>query len=124
MRNRALATTTLSAAALLAGAIAAPAASASDDHHRTHEGGGVTTVVLDPDLLPVLVDQLQVAPIAPGELSAPGGVAQVSFPITDVEDDEIEHSGGLRSRRSAEVPWRSPSSRWSRRTVCSRPRWS
>jgi hypothetical protein len=44
----------------------------------------------------VLVDDLKVAPIRPAVLSAPGGMTQVSFPITEVEDDEIEHSGGLR----------------------------
>jgi hypothetical protein len=90
--NRALATTVLSAGALLVGAIAAPAASASDPSHRM----GATTVVLDPALLPVLVDDLGVAPLRPAVLSAPGGVTQVSFPITEVEDDEIEHRGGLR----------------------------
>ena len=36
------------------------------------------------------------ATIAPATLTAPGGVAQVSFPITEVDDKEIEHSGGLR----------------------------
>ena len=90
--TRAVVITTLSAGAFVVGAIAAPAAGAADSNHH----GGVTTVVLDPALLPVLVDDLKVAPIRPAVLSAPGGVAQVSFPITEVESDEIEHSGGLR----------------------------
>ena len=86
--TRALVTTALSAGTLALGALVAPAAAAS--------GGGATTVVLNPDLLPVLVDTLKVAPVKPAQLSAPGGVAQVSFPITDVNDEEIEHSGGLK----------------------------
>ena len=91
--TRALATTALTAGTLAMSAIIAPSADAStdDDHGR----GGATTVVLNPELLPVLVETLQVAPIAPAQLSAPGGVAQVSFPITEVEGKEIEHSGGL-----------------------------
>jgi hypothetical protein len=90
--TRVLVTTVLSAGALAASAVLAPAAGASDDDHRS---AGTTTVVLNPELVPVLVDTLKVKPIEPGELTAPGGVAQVSFPITEVEDDEIEHSGGL-----------------------------
>jgi hypothetical protein len=90
--TRVLVTTALSAGALAASAVLAPAAGASDDDHRS---SGTTTVVLNPELVPVLVDTLKVKPIEPGELTAPGGVAQVSFPITEVEDDEIEHSGGL-----------------------------
>ena len=89
--TRALVTTVLSAGTLALGVLAAPAAGASD-----HSAGGTTTVVLNPDLLPVLVDTLKVKPIAPGQLSAPGGVAQVSFPITEVNEEEIEHEGGLR----------------------------
>src|SRR4029450_8911545 len=57
---------------------------------------GATTVVRSPELLPVLVEDLAVAPLSSAKLSAPGGVAQVSFPITDVDGTEIEHSGGLR----------------------------
>jgi hypothetical protein len=95
--TRALVTTALSAGALAAGAIIAPAAGASTgDDDRGNGSAGATTVVLDPELLPVLVETLQVAPVPPAQLSAPGGVAQVSFPITEVEDEEIEHSGGLR----------------------------
>jgi hypothetical protein len=93
--SRALVTTTLSAGTLLLGAVAAPAASASDYDDRK-AGAGFTTVVLDPALVPVLVDKLGVAPIRPAVLSAPGGVTQVAFPITDVSKNEIEHSGGLR----------------------------
>ena len=92
--TRALVTTTLSAGTLALGAILAPAAAASsDDDHRS---AGATTVVLDPELVPVLVETLKVEPVGTAELSAPDGVAQVSFPITEVERDEIEHSGGLR----------------------------
>jgi hypothetical protein len=94
--TRALATTALTTGALALSAAIAPAAVASDDHDEWDKGSaGVTTVVLNPELVPVLVDTLSVAPIAPGELSAPGGVAQVSFPITEVDAKEIEHSGGL-----------------------------
>ncbi len=91
--TRAVVTTALSAGALTVSAILAPAAGASP--HDEHRSYGTTTVVLDPELVPVLVDTLKVQPIEPGELTAPGGMAQVSFPITEVEDDEIEHSGGL-----------------------------
>ena len=59
------------------------------------DSGGLTTVVLNPELVPVLVDTLDVATVSPGELSAPDGVAQVSFPITEVDGKDIEHSGGL-----------------------------
>jgi hypothetical protein len=89
--TRAIVTTALSAGTLAIGVLVAPAATASD-----HSAGGATTVVLNPELLPVLVDTLKVKPVAPAELSAPGGVAQVSFPITEVDEEEIEHEGGLR----------------------------
>jgi hypothetical protein len=92
--TRALVTTALSAGTLVMGAMIAPSAGAST-HDREKESSGATTVVLDPELVPVLVETLKVAPVSPGELSAPDGVAQVSFPITEVDDDEIEHSGGL-----------------------------
>lgn len=92
--TRALATTTLATGALTLGVVVAPAAGAATDHSEGRPAG-TTTVVLDPELLPVLVDTLGVAPIEPAELRAPGGVAQVSFPITEVEAKEIEHSGGL-----------------------------
>jgi hypothetical protein len=91
--DRALVTTALSAGALAAGVIIAPSAGASTDDD--HPASGATTVVLDAELLPVLVEQLEVAPVEPAELSAPGGLAQVSFPITEVDSKEIEHRGGL-----------------------------
>ena len=91
--TRVLVTTALSAGTLAASAILAPAAGASTDDD--HESAGATTVVLNPELVPVLVDTLKVTTIEPGELTAPGGMAQVSFPITEVDDDEVEHSGGL-----------------------------
>ena len=95
--TRALVTTALSVGTLALSAAIAPSAFAStDDHHSAKWHHGTTTVVLNPELVPVLVDTLKVAPVRPGKLSAPGGVAQVSFPITEVERDEIEHSGGLR----------------------------
>lgn len=94
--TRALATTALSAGTLVLGAMIAPSAGASTDDDDWAKGpAGATTVVLNPELLPVLVETLNAAPIPPAELSAPGGVAQVSFPITEVDDEEIEHSGGL-----------------------------
>lgn len=92
--TRARATTALTAGTLALGVIFAPSALADDDDSKKR-AGGTTTVVLNPDLVPVLVDTLKVAPIAPGQLSAPGGVAQVSFPITEVDGKDIEHSGGL-----------------------------
>ncbi len=95
--TRALATTALTTGTLALSAVLAPSAGASTgDDEWNKRSAGVTTVVLNPELLPVLVDTLAVKPIKPGELSAPGGVAQVTFPITDVEGKEIEHSGGLR----------------------------
>jgi hypothetical protein len=95
--TRALVTSALSAGTLTVGVVLAPAAVASSDSgDAAKEPAGATTVVLDPELLPVLVDQLNVRPVRPAVLTTPGGVAQVSFPITEVEDEEIEHSGGLR----------------------------
>jgi len=93
--SRALVTTAMTAGTVALSAMITPGVASADDHHG-HWKRGTTTVVLNPDLLPVLVDTLKVAPIKPGTLTAPGGVAQVSFPITEVEKDEIEHSGGLR----------------------------
>src|SRR3712207_3805103 len=69
---------------------AGPAVSDHDD-----DVGGATTVVLNPQLVPVLVDTLKVAPIPPGTLTTPGGVAQLAFPITDVENGIVSHKGGL-----------------------------
>jgi hypothetical protein len=95
--TRALVTTALSVGTLALSAAIAPSAFAStDDHHPATWHHGATTVVLNPEMVPVLVDTLKVTPIRPAKLSAPGGVAQVAFPITEVESKEIEHSGGLR----------------------------
>lgn len=95
--TRVLAAGMLCAGALSATAIIAPAANASTAHH---EGGdrdraGVTTVVLNPALVPVLVNTLKVKPVAPGTITAPGGRAQASFPISEIEGSVIEHRGGL-----------------------------
>jgi hypothetical protein len=94
--TRALVTTGLSAGVLALSAVIAPSAGASDgDDQSSNRSGGSTTVVVNPELLPTLVDELELAPIAPAEISTPGGVAQAVFPITEVEGKEIEHSGGL-----------------------------
>ncbi|MFC8501322.1 hypothetical protein ACFUC1_03115 [Pedococcus sp. NPDC057267] len=82
------------AGALALTTLAASPASASDDTDQ--DSGGLTTVVLNPELVPTLVNTLKVMPIAPGQLTAPGGAAQVSFPITRVKDGVISHAGGLR----------------------------
>jgi hypothetical protein len=93
--SRALLTTAVTAGTLALTAMVTPGIASADDHHGQWNKG-TTTVVLNPDLVPVLVDTLKVMPIKPGMLSAPGGMAQVSFPITEVEKDEVEHAGGLR----------------------------
>src|SRR5688572_30204527 len=77
--TRAVAATALTTGALALSAVLAPAASADDHDDHDDRSGGVTTVVLNPELVPVLVETLGVATVAPAELSAPGGVAQVSF---------------------------------------------
>ncbi|MGW5237749.1 hypothetical protein ACWEOW_02330 [Monashia sp. NPDC004114] len=74
----------------------ADASPASASEHRASSAQGRTTVVLNPALVPTLVDTLHVRTLAPGRLSAPGGVAQVSFPITRVGDGVVRHVGGLR----------------------------
>jgi hypothetical protein len=51
--------------------------------------------VLNPALVPTLVDTLHVRALSPGKLAAPGGVAQVSFPITRVSNGVVSHVGGL-----------------------------
>jgi hypothetical protein len=81
-------------AALAFGTAAASPASASERGHGSAEGR--TTVVLNPALVPTLVNTLHVRALAPGRISAPGGVAQVSFPITSVEGGVVRHVGGLR----------------------------
>jgi hypothetical protein len=95
MRNRRLFTVAGCAGALVTTVLVAPAASAATQHHESGDRGGQTTVVLNPDLLPVLTQTLKVRTIRPGRLTAPGGAAQLSFPITAVEGKVIEHSGGL-----------------------------
>ena len=95
--TRVLAAATLCAGALTTGAIFAPSASASTPHRDADDAHrGATTVVLNPALLPVLTGTLKIAPVAPATVTAPRGVVQASFPITEVEGQVIEHSGGLR----------------------------
>lgn len=84
----------LAAAAALA-SVTAVASPASASERPPDRGQGRTTVVLDPSLVPTLVDTLNVRALAPGRLAAPGGAAQVSFPITETDDGVIEHVGGL-----------------------------
>ena len=83
----------VAAAALVASVAAAAPASASVASNDENEG--TTTVVLNPGVVATLVS-LGVAPIAPGTLTAPGGVYQVAFPITnDPKTGVVYHSGGL-----------------------------
>jgi hypothetical protein len=91
-RARTLSGIAAMAALAFAAASAAPAV-ASERQGASDEGR--TTVVLNPALVPTLVGALHVRTLSPGRLSAPGGVAQVSFPITGVEDGVIRHTGGL-----------------------------
>ncbi len=93
--SRAFVTTAMTAGTVVVSAMITPGIASADDHHGQWNKG-TTTVVLNPDLVPVLVDTLKAMPIKPGMLSAPGGMAQVSFPITEVKKDEVEHAGGLR----------------------------
>jgi len=72
---------------------------ARHDHHES-ESRGTTTVVLNQAIVPALVG-LGVAPVAPGTLTAPGGVYQVAFPITGVEHGKIAHRGGLDFSKAA-----------------------
>ena len=83
----------LIASVALVSATAAPASA-----HTTHQAddeSGRTTVVLNPALVPTLVNTLKVKALAPGRLTAPGGLAQVSFPITRVHKGVVSHAGGL-----------------------------
>ncbi len=84
----------------LVGALALVSASAIPaSAHSTQSASyerGRTTVVLNPALVATLVDALKVAALSPGRLTAPGGVAQVSFPITQVKKGVVSHAGGLR----------------------------
>ena len=85
---------TAAAAALVATMAAASPANASVKHHQD-EQEGTTTVVLNPAVVSTLV-ALGVAPVAPGTLTAPGGVYQLTFPITnDPVKGYVYHSGGL-----------------------------
>ncbi|HSN12575.1 MAG TPA: hypothetical protein VLS51_10755 [Propionibacteriaceae bacterium] len=86
----------LAAAGALALTIATAAPAQAYDSTAGHDGPGRTTVVLNPSLVPTLVGTLKVQALAPGRLDAPGGVAQVSFPITRVSDGVVSHVGGLR----------------------------
>jgi hypothetical protein len=79
-------------AVMLSIAVTATSAFAHGDDGQ--DIGGITTVVLNQSLVPSLVG-LGVAPVAPGTLTAPGGVYQVAFPITGVDDGRIAHAGGL-----------------------------
>jgi len=96
--TRAIRTATLAAAATLALTVAAaPAASAGGHEHGHGHGQGVTRVVLNPDVVPVLVQDLKVRPIKPGTLTTTKrGKAVLAFPITDVQKNRVEHAGGLR----------------------------
>jgi hypothetical protein len=98
MRSTRILAAAACAAAVAAPLLVAPSASAHpvSAGHYASSGAGRTTVVLNPALVPVLVNTLKVHPIAPGRLSAPAGRAQVSFPITKIEGKVIVHSGGLR----------------------------
>ena len=86
--------TTAAAAAVVATITAASPASASVTRHQDAQEG-TTTVVLNPAVVSTLV-ALGVAPVAPGTLTAPGGVYQVAFPIiNDPTHGIVRHSGGL-----------------------------
>lgn len=90
--NRRIAAAGVAAAAVIS--LSAAPASASTWGH-SDQWPGVTTVLLNPDVVPVLVG-LGVSPVAPGTLTAPGGVVQVAFPIIGVvHDGRIAHRGGL-----------------------------
>lgn len=95
MRTRRFIAAAASVAALASSVLLAPAANADAGEGSAPRSPKATTVVLNPALVPVLVNALNVRTIAPAQLTAPGGVAQVSFPITDVEEGVIGHVGGL-----------------------------
>ena len=86
----------LIAGALATAALAVPAVAAAPAGADHDDAGGVTTVVLNPDLVSTLVDTLEVQTIAPAALTAPGGVEQVAFPISGIDDGVVSHKGGLR----------------------------
>ena len=95
MRTRRFIAAAASVAALASSVLLAPAANADAGRAAPSGHQKTTTVVLNPALVPVLVNTLKVRALAPAQLTAPGGVAQVSFPITDGEDGVIGHVGGL-----------------------------
>jgi hypothetical protein len=83
------------AAAALVALVAAAAPASASTAQRSDENEGTTTVVLNPAVVGTLVS-LGVAPVAPGTLTAPGGVYQLAFPITnDPTKGLVYHSGGL-----------------------------
>ena len=87
-------------AAAAATALTVGAATPAFAHDNQDNSRGTTTVVLNQALVPGLVG-LGVAPVAPGTLTAPGGVYQVAFPITKVKKGRIAHSGGLEFKKAA-----------------------
>jgi hypothetical protein len=95
MPNRRFAAAAASAAVLASSVLLGPAAHADARGWEPAGERGATTVVLNPALVPVLVGTLKVRPIAPGALVAPGGRAELVFPITHVDGNVVEHSGGL-----------------------------
>lgn len=80
------------AAAVLGALTTLQATPASAD---TGDGQGRTTVVLNPELVPTLVNLLHVRAVQPGRITANNGEVAASFPITDVDPGLISHSGGL-----------------------------
>jgi len=98
-RLTAAAIATVAAVSLAASpALASSGSHRERGHHESH--GGLTTVVLNQSIVGALVD-LGVAPVAPGTLTAPGGVYQVAFPITEIEHGKIGHRGGLEFTKAA-----------------------
>jgi hypothetical protein len=101
--NRRLAAATIATVAAVS-LVASPALASrgSHDDHGDHgrHGHGTTTVVLNQSIVGALVG-LGVAPVKPGTLTAPGGVYQVAFPITEIEHGKIGHRGGLEFTKAA-----------------------
>ena len=82
-------------AAVLVATVAAVGPAGASVRHHHDEPEGATTVVLNPGVVGTLVS-LGVTPVAPGTLTAPGGVYQVAFPITnDPARGVVRHAGGL-----------------------------
>ncbi len=106
--NRRMAAGAVAAVAVLSVVATSTPASAHERHqvrhgsgnHHENESEGLTTVVLNQGLVSALVG-LGVAPVSPGTLTAPGGVYQVAFPITSIDDGRIKHSGGLDFSKAA-----------------------